>query len=216
MRKVTQGPIGDRLLRKLESKGITGLAFWDNGFKQMSANRPLNKVDDFRGLKMRIQSSKALNAEMRALGAIPQVMGFSEMYHALQTGEVDGAENTASNFYSQRLQEVQKHMTLSNHGYLGYAVIVNKRFWDELPPDIRATLEGAMKDATQYANEIAKKENEGALAAVKMSGKTEVETLSPEEKAAWKQALLPVHRQMEKRIGKELIRSIYKETGFQP
>ena len=157
LHKVTQGPIGQSLLNKLDSKGILGLAFWDNGFKVMSANKPLRKPEDFKGLKMRIQSSKALDAQMRALGANPQVMAFSEVYQALQTGVVDGTENPPSNLYTQKMYEVQKHVTLSDHGYLGYAVIVNKKFWEGLPADIRATLEGAMKDATKYANDIARR-----------------------------------------------------------
>lgn len=216
LHKVTEGPIGQSMLKKLDSKGITGLAFWDNGFKQMSANKPLKHPDDFKGLKMRIQSSKVLDLEMRALGANPQVMAFSEVYQALQTGVVDGTENPVSNLYTQKMHEVQKYLTLSDHGYLGYAVIVNKKFWDGLPADIRTTLEGAMKDATKYANDIAKQENDDALAKVKASGKTQVITLTPAEKAEWKKALLKVHQQAEERIPKELVQSIYKETGYKP
>jgi len=216
LHKVTRGPVGAALLKKLEPKGIIGLAYWDNGFMDMSANKPLRKPEDFRGLKMRIQSSKVLDAQMRALGASPQVMAFSEVYQALQTGVVDGTENPPSNFYTQKMHEVQKYLTLSNHHYLAYAVIVNKKFWDGLPPDIRKTLEGAMADATQYADDIAKKENEDALEAVRKSGRTEIITLTPEEKLAWKRALIKVHREAESRVGKELIQSIYKETGFDP
>jgi C4-dicarboxylate-binding protein DctP len=171
---------------------------------------------DFKGLKLRIQSSKVLDAQMRALGAIPQVMAFSEVYQALQTGVVDGTENPPSNFYTQKMHEVQKYLTLSDHGYLGYAVIANKKFWDGLPADIRTALEGAMKDATKYANDIAKQENDKALAGVKASGKTEIITLTPEQKAAWKKALVVVHRENESRVGKDLIQDIYKETGFKP
>jgi len=216
LHKVTRGPVGASLLKKLESKGIIGLAYWDNGFKDMSANKPLHKPEDFRGLKMRIQSSKVLDAQMRALGASPQVMAFSEVYQALQTGVVDGTENPPSNLYTQKMYEVQKYLTLSDHGYLGYAVIVNKKFWDGLPPDIRKTLDQAMADATTYADDIAKKENEDALEAVKKSGKTQFITLTPEEKKAWKKALVKVHEEAGSRVGKDLIQSIYKETGFDP
>ena len=158
LRKITDGAIGKKLFAKLEPKGITGLAYWDNGFKIMSANRPLHVPADFRGLKMRIQSSKVLEAQIRALGAIPQVMAFSDVYQALQTGVVDGTENPPSNMYTQKMHEVQKHATLSNHGYLGYAVIVNKSFWDKLPSDIRQGLEKAMAEATAYANNISEQE----------------------------------------------------------
>ena len=216
LHKVTQGPIGQMLLKKLDSKGILGLAYWDNGFKVMSANKALRMPEDFKGQKMRIQSSKTLDAQMRALGANPQVMAFSEVYQALQTGVVDGTENPPSNLYTQKMHEVQKFATLSNHGYLGYAVIVNKKFWDGLPADIRATLEGAMKDATKFANDVAKKDNEDALAAVRKSGKTEIIALTPQQKTAWKKALVKVHAERESAIGKELIHSIYKETDFDP
>jgi C4-dicarboxylate-binding protein DctP len=216
LHKVTTGPLGQRLLKKLEPKGILGLAYWDNGFKEMSANKPLKTPGDMKGLKMRIQSSKVLDAQMRALGAIPQVMAFSEVYQALQTGVVDGTENPVSNLYTQKMHEVQKYLTLSEHGYIGYAVIVNKKFWDGLPADIRTTLDGAMKDATKYANDIAKKKNDEDLEAVRKSGKTQIIALTPQEKLAWKKALLPVHKQMEDRVGKETIAEIYKITGFDP
>jgi C4-dicarboxylate-binding protein DctP len=216
LHRITQGPIGAGLLKKLDSKGIIGLAYWDNGFKVMSANKPLRTPADFRGLKMRIQSSKVLDSQMRALGATPQVMAFSEVYQALQTGVVDGTENPPSNLYTQKMYEVQKYVTLSDHGYLGYAVIVNKKFWDGLPADIRTTLEGAMHDATNYANDIAKQENDEDMAKVKASGKTTVITLTPTEKAEWKKALVKVHRENEARIGADLIHAIYKETGFDP
>ena len=216
LHKVTAGPVGAALFKKLESKGIVGLAYWDNGFKVMSANKPIRVPADYKGLKMRIQSSKVLGDEMKALGSIPQVMAFSEVYQALQTGVVDGTENPPSNFYTQKMQEVQKFLALTNHGYLGYAVIVNKKFWDGLPADIRTTLEGAMKDATKYADDIAQKENDDALEAVKKTGKTEILTLTPDQKAAMKKALIPVHKENEGRIGKEIIADVYKATDFKP
>src|SRR5450830_1884517 len=211
--RVTEGPIGKDLFKKLEPKGITGLAYWDNGFKVMSANKPLHLPADFRGLKMRIQSSKVLDAQMRALGANPQVLAFSEVYQALQTGVVDGTENPPSNMYTQKMHEVQKYVTVSNHGYLGYAVIVNKKFWDGLPPDIRAALEKAMKDATTFEKAIAQRDNDMALEAIKKAGKTEIYTLSVKEQADWRKALLPVQQQMEGRIGKDLISAINKEAA---
>jgi C4-dicarboxylate-binding protein DctP len=216
LHKVQEGVVGKALFKKLESKGIVGLAYWDNGFKDMSANKPLRKPEDMKGLKMRIQSSKVLDGQMRSLGALPQVMAFSEVYQAMQTGVVDGSENPPSNFYTQKMHEVQKYLTLTDHGVIEYAVIVNKKFWDGLPADTRTVLESAMKDATKYSNDIAKKENDDALAAVKASGKTEIITLSPQEKAAWKKAMVGVHRENESRIGKETIEAVYKETGFKP
>lgn len=213
LRKVTDGEVGKAMLAKLEDKGIRGLAYWDNGFKVMSANSPLLTPDDFLGLKMRIQSSKVLEAEMNALGAIPQVMAFSEVYQGLQTGVVDGTENPPSNMYTQKMNEVQKHATLSNHGYLGYAVIVNKAFWDGLPEDVRGQLEKAMAESTVYANGIAQEENEKALQAMKDAGTTEFHEMTDEEKAAWKEVLLPVHDEMAGRIGADLIAQIKAATA---
>jgi C4-dicarboxylate-binding protein DctP len=211
--RVTEGQVGKDLFKKLEPKGIIGLAYWDNGFKVMSANKPLHVPADFRGLKMRIQSSKVLDAQMRALGANPQVMAFSEVYQALQTGVVDGTENTPSNVYTQKMHEVQTNLTVSNHGYIGYAVIVNKKFWDGLPPDIRTALEGAMKDATKYTNAIAQQENDMALDGVRKAGKTAIYTLTDKEKTEWRKALLPVHKEMASRIGADTVSAVNKEAA---
>jgi C4-dicarboxylate-binding protein DctP len=216
LHKVTQGPVGKQLLDKLDAKGIKGLAFWDNGFKSFSANKPLRTPADFKGMKMRIQSSKVLEAQMRAVGALPQVMAFSEVYQALQTGVVDGTENPHSNLYTQKMHEVQKFVTVSDHGYLGYAVITNKKFWDGLPADVRGQLEQALKEATDYANKIAQEENDSALEQVKKSGKSQVVVLTPQERLELKKAMLKVHKEMESRIGKEMIDAVYKETGFDP
>jgi C4-dicarboxylate-binding protein DctP len=213
-RSVTEGKLGQELFAKLESKGIKGLAYWDNGFHIMSANKPLHTVSDFKGLKMRIQSSKVLDAQMRALGAIPQVMAFSELYQALQSGVVDGTEGVPSNFYTQKIYEVQKHITLSNHGHLAYAMITNKKFWDGLPADLKPILTGAVRDATTYANAIANTENKVALDKIRESGKVTVYTPKDAELVEWKKTLMPVHKEMESRVGKATIEEAYKEAGF--
>ena len=215
-RAVTDGDVGKSLFAKLETKGIKGMAFWDNGFHIMSANRPLHTVADFKGLKMRIQSSKVLDAQMRALGAIPQVMAFSELYQALQSGVVDGTEGVPSNFFTQKIYEVQKHITLSNHGHLAYAVIFNKKFYDSLPADLRGVIDASVRDATTYANAIAATENATSLDKIRASGKTTLYTPTPAELADWKKALMPVHQEMEARVGKATIEASYKAAGFSP
>ena len=216
LHKITEGPIGKSILAKLEPKGIRGLSYWDNGFKSFSANTPIKQPSDLKGKKMRIQSSKVLEAQMRALGSLPQVLPFSEVYQALQTGVVDGTENPISNLYTQKMFEVQKHLAMTEHGYLGYAVIVNKKFWDGLPADVRGQLEQAMKEATTLANKIAQEENDLALEGVKKSGKTTVYAPTKEERDAFKKAMNPVHTKMADRVGKETLQTIYKETGFDP
>jgi C4-dicarboxylate-binding protein DctP len=211
---VTQGPIGKQLFAQLDAKGIKGLAFWDNGFKQMSANRPLVTPADFKGLKMRIFSSKVLDAEMRALGANPQVLAASEIYTSMQTGLVDGGENTESTFHQFKLYEVQSNLTLSNHGYVGYTVVANKKFWDGLPPDIRAVLDEAMAKATVFGNRVAKKQNDDALEALRQVSRTKIITLTKAQRDEWKRLLLKSHEATADRISKDLVQAIYKETGL--
>jgi len=211
---VTQGDVGKSLFAKLESKGIKGLAYWDNGFEHMFANRPLHTPDDFKGLKMRIQSSKVLDAQMRALGAIPQVMAFSEVYQALQSGVVDGTEGTPSNFYTQKYSDVQKYLTVSNHNHLSYAVIVNKTFWDGLPSDVRDALEKAMKDSTEFVNGIAKADNAAAMEKIRTNGKTQIIELTDAEKAQWVKAVAPVYADMAARVGQDTIDAVSRATGF--
>ncbi len=213
LRKVTDGPLGKKMLKLMEPKGMVGLAYWDNGFKEMTANKPLRKPEDFKGLKFRIQSSKVLEAQFRALGAVPQVMGFDAVYQALQTGVVDGQENTTSNIYSQKMHEVQKYMTMTNNGYIGYVLIANKKFWDGLPPDIRTQLDKAVKDATDYTNEIAKKENDEALELIKKAGTTQIVIPTAEENAAMRKAMLPIYNDMASRLGKGIIEEFQKEAG---
>jgi len=213
--RVTEGPVGAGLFRKLEAKGIVGLAYWDNGFKVMTSNKPMRTPGEAKGQKLRIQSSKVLDSQMRALGALPQVMAFSEVYQGLQTGVVDGTENTPSNVYSQKTHEVQKYLVVTNHGYIGYAVIASKKFWDALPPDLRAILEGAMRDATVYANSIAQRENDEALEKMRASGRIEIVTLTDAEKEAWRKALAPVQKEVAPRVGQDLIDAIQKEAAAQ-
>jgi len=212
LRKVTDGPLGKRLLTLFEPKGMVGLAYWDNGFKLMSANKPLRAPEDYKGLKFRIQSSKVLEAQFRALGSIPQVMAFSEVYQALQTGVVDGQENTASNMYTQKMFEVQKFTTLTDHGYIGYVVVANKKFWDGLPADIRGQLEQAMSDATAFANDISEKENADALEEMRKSGRTTIIVPTAAENGAMRKAMQPIYQEMTSRLGKAIIDDFLKET----
>ena len=213
LRKVTEGPIGQRLLKLLNSKGMVGLAYWDNGFKQMTANKPLHVPADYKGLKFRIQSSKVLEAQFRALGAVPQVTAFSEVYQSLQTGVVDGQENTPSNIFTQKMHEVQKYMMLTNHGYIGYVVVVNKKFWDGLPTDIRDELSKAIKEATIFANESSEKENAAALEEIKKAGKTQILIPTAEENAQMRKAMEPIYAEMAKRVGKSLIDEVATTAG---
>ena len=214
LHRVTRGPIGASLLKKLEARGYIGLSFWDAGFRVLSANKPIHTPDQMKGLKMRINSSKVNQAIMRSVGALPQSMAFSEVYQALQTGVVDGADGNLANLYTQKQYEVQKHVTLTHHTYSGYVVVVNKPFWQKLPADIRTELEAAMQEATAFNGKVAVEDDAKSLAAIKASGKTEVYTPTPQEKQAWVKAMLPVQDEMAPRIGKDLIEAIRKEAGL--
>jgi C4-dicarboxylate-binding protein DctP len=213
--KAMKGPIGKWLFQKLEAKGITGLAYWDNGFHMTSANRPLLMPADFQGLKVRISGSKIADRYFRDIGSIPQIMAFSEVYQALQTGVVDGCENTPSNYLTQKFYEVQKDITVSYHAHLQYAVIVNSKFWSGLPPDIRKQLEKAMDEATDYTNSIAVKENEDALAEIKKSGKTTLHYLTDDQRKAWQAAMRPTYAWAKGRVGQEVLDLIGKELNIE-
>ncbi|WP_448042154.1 DctP family TRAP transporter solute-binding subunit [Bradyrhizobium liaoningense] len=206
-----KGTIGKWLFQKLEAKDITGLAYWDNGFHMLSANRPLMKPTDFQGLKFRISGSKVTDQYLRIMGSIPQIMAFSEVYQALQTGVVDGCENTASNYLTQKFYEVQKDITVSYHAHLQYAVIVNSKFWSGLPPDIRAKLDKAMAEATDYTNSIARQENEDALAEIKKTGKTNLHYLTDADRKAWQEAMQPTYKWAKGRVGQEVLDLVAKE-----
>ncbi|WP_025034762.1 DctP family TRAP transporter solute-binding subunit [Bradyrhizobium sp. DOA9] len=206
-----KGTVGKWLFQKLEAKGIIGLAYWDNGFHMLSANRPLLKPTDFQGLKFRISGSKVADQYLRIMGSIPQIMAFSEVYQALQTGVVDGCENTASNYLTQKFYEVQKDITVSYHAHLQYAVIVNSKFWSGLPPDIRAQLDKAMAEATDYTNSIARQENEEALAEIKKTGKTSLHYLTEADRKAWQEAMQPTYKWAKGRVGQEVLDLVAKE-----
>jgi C4-dicarboxylate-binding protein DctP len=212
--KTMKGEVGKWLFKKLEPKGISGLAFWDNGFHMVSSNRPLLMPADFEGLKIRISGSKIADQYLRNVGSIPQIMAFSEVYQALQTGVVDGCENTASNYLTQKFHEVQKHITVSYHAHLQYAVIVNTKFWNGLPPDIRTQLDKAMAEATDYTNSIAVKENEDALAEIKKSGKTTLHYLTDDQKKAWQKAMAPTYTWAKGRVGTEVLDLLAKELNI--
>jgi C4-dicarboxylate-binding protein DctP len=206
-----KGTVGKWLFQKLEAKGITGLGYWDNGFHMVSSNRSLTKPSDFEGLKFRISGSKVADQYFRNVGSIPQIMAFSEVYQALQTGVVDGCENTASNYLTQKFYEVQKDITVSYHAHLQYAVIVNSKFWGGLPADVRGQLEKAMTEATDYTNSIARQENEDALAEIKKSGKTTLHYLTDDDRKAWQTAMQPTYKWAKGRVGQEVLDLLAKE-----
>src|ERR1700685_2731397 len=173
-RQMMASPMMDELNKKLEDKGVTPLAYWDNGAHVYTANKPLIMPDDFQGMKMRIQGGKVLDAVARQLGAIPQIIAFGELYQALQTGVVDGGGSVPSNISTQKFYDVQKYLTVSHHGRLTYSLITNKKFWDGLPPDVRTGLDRAVKESTQFFDDTAAKDNVTAMETIKATGKMQI------------------------------------------
>jgi C4-dicarboxylate-binding protein DctP len=204
---------GKALLDSMKSKGIKGLAYWHNGMKELSTDKPqLKRPGDVKGLKFRIQQSDVLEAQFRAVGANPQKMAFSEVYQALQTGVVDGQENTWSNIYSQKFHEVQKTIAVTNHGVIDYMVITNAKWWDGLPADVRKGLQEAMDEATKYGNGIANDFNERDRKRIEEAGKAKIQPLSKSDVAAWQKAMEPVWKKFEPDIGKDLIQAALKSN----
>jgi C4-dicarboxylate-binding protein DctP len=204
---------GKALLDAMKSKGIKGLAYWHNGMKELSTDKAQLKLPgDVKGLKFRIQQSDVLEAQFRAVGANPQKMAFSEVYQALQTGVVDGQENTWSNIYSQKFHEVQKTIAVTNHGVIDYMVITNAKWWDGLPADVRKGLQQAMDEATQYGNGVANEFNERDKKRIQEAGKAKIQPLSKADLAAWQKAMEPVWKRFEPEIGKDLIQAALKSN----
>ncbi len=210
VRRTFDGPVGTQLLALLESKNMLGLAIWENGFKVMSANKPLRRVEDFRGLRFRIMPSKVLAAQFSRLGAVPIVFSFDQVYGALEQGLVDGLENPPSNLFSKRFHERQSHITVSNHGYIGYVVLVNRSFWESLPRDIRVILEETMAEVTQWEREVAREYNQQDLEWIRREGTSVIYHLTPRERDEWRRALMPVWRDFERVIGTDLIQGVLK------
>lgn len=202
-----KGPVGKELLTSMESKGITGLGYWHNGLKQLSANKPLREPKDARGLKFRVQASAVLDEQFKALRANPRKMSFAEVYQGLQTGVVNGAENPYSNIYSQKMHEVQKYITESNHGVLDYMVITNTKFWTELPADVRTELSQIMEEVTVEVNKQAAQLNDNDKASILKAGTTEILTLTAEQREKWREAMRPVWKKFEGEIGAERIQA---------
>jgi C4-dicarboxylate-binding protein DctP len=209
---VTQGAVGKSLLKKLDARGMVGLAYWNGGLKVMSANRPIAMPNDFIGMRMRIHASRVLDMQMDTLGATPLTIDAGDVYAALKNGLADGTESTLANFRARHWDEVQSNITLSNHGYIGYAVIVNKRFWESLPADLRKIIEDAMAQATSYGNTLAARENGAALEWLKKSDRVVIHVPSAAERAAWRQALQPVAQDLESRIGKAIVAATESEA----
>jgi C4-dicarboxylate-binding protein DctP len=208
-----QSKVGQSILHSMEGRNYLGLAYWHNGLAQMSANKPLLLPSDAKGLKFRIQQSDIIAASYEGIGANVQKLAFSEVYQALQVGTVNAQENTWSNIYSKKFYEVQKDFTESNDRVIDYMVLVNAKWWNGLPADIRAGLTKALAEATKTNNEIANKLNVDAKAKIKASGVTTIHELTPAQHAAWVKAMHPVWAKFEGKIGKGIVDAAVASNG---
>lgn len=207
--EVFMGDIGQELLTMLEEENLKGLALWSNGFKQMTSNKsPLLEPDDFKGQSFRIMPSKVIEAQFQLLGAQPHVVPFNQVYESLQKHEFDGQENTISNIYSKRFYQLQRYMTISNHGYLGYAVLMNEEFWESLPPDVQKLIDEAMKETTTWILEQSKSMNEQQLKQIEKESNMKVYYLTEDEKKKWRQKLQPIYQQFEEEATEEFVKMI--------
>jgi C4-dicarboxylate-binding protein DctP len=200
---------GQAMKDSMQRRGLQGLAFWHNGLKQMSANKPLNMPGDAKGLKFRIQSSDVLQAQFEALGANPQKMAFSEVYGALQTGTVDGQENTWSNVFGRKFFEVQDGVTETNHGLLDYMLVTNVDWLDGLDADVRDQFLTIVKEVTETRNSESFAVNQAARQSVIDAGGV-VRQLSAEQRVAWVEAMKPVWKKFEADVGAENIEAAQK------
>jgi len=206
--KVVDGEIGEKLKELLKAKGYIVLGYWDNGFKEITnSKRVIRKPSDCKGLKFRIMNSKVLLEQYKVLGAIPIILPFSEVYSALQQGIVDGEENTISNIYTKKFYEVQKYMTITNHGYLGYVVVISRIFWEKLPLKMQKILLQAMKEATLKEREWAKKLNSLYLQKIKNTS-IKIYYLTNEERKLWFNRLKTIYPKFYNLLGKDLINKV--------
>ncbi|WP_097303075.1 C4-dicarboxylate TRAP substrate-binding protein DctP [Pseudomonas chlororaphis] len=198
---------GKQLLTAMQDKGILGLAYWHNGLKQLSANKKLVEPKDARGLKFRVQASSVLEEQFKAVRANPRKMSFAEVYQGLQTGVVNGTENTWSNYESQKVHEVQKYFTETDHGLIDYMVITNAKFWTGLPPDVRGELENIMAEVSVEVNKQAEALNQTSRQKIIDAKTSEIVALTPEQRSEWREAMRPVWKKFEGDIGAGLIQA---------
>ncbi|GGG75852.1 C4-dicarboxylate-binding periplasmic protein DctP [Salipiger pallidus] len=195
---------GQAMKESMVRRGLLGLDFWHNGLTQFSANKPLISPEDAKGLKFRVQPSEVLKANMEQLGASPQPMAFSEVYGALQTGVVDGQDNTWSNIYGQKFFEVQDGITETNHGLLDYMVVTSADWWDSLDEDVRTQLETIVHEVTAERNAAIAEVDADNRQAILDAGGT-IRELTPEQREAWVDALKPVWEKFTDDVGQENI-----------
>ncbi len=197
-------PDGQAMLDSMQRRGLQGLAYWHNGMKQMSANKPLVAPTDANGLKFRVQSSDVLVAQMEAIGGSPQKMAFSEVYGALQQGVVDGQENTWSNIYGKKFFEVQDGITETNHGIIDYLVVTSVDWLDSLEPEVRDQFLTILSEVTEARNSESTKVNNEAKEAIIAAGGT-VRQLSAEQRQSWVDTMKPVWAQFAGDVGQDKI-----------
>jgi len=200
----TASKTGKDLLNAMEDVGFVGLGYWMSGMKYFSANKPLIVPTDANGLKFRVQNSDVAKAMIAAMGGSPQPMAFAEVYGALQTGVVDGQENTWSNIYTKKFFEVQDSTTQTSHQLLAYLFMTSKEFLDSLDADTRSKLIQIADEVTVAANNSVKDKEEANRKNILDAG-GKINELTPAQRKQWVDAMKPVWKQFEDEIGADII-----------
>lgn len=209
---VLDGEVGDRIGEAALEEGFVQLGWMASGFKQFTATTPIRTPEDMEGLQMRVMPAPLLNAQMEAWGASPTPIEFGELYNSLQQGVVDGQENPIKTIYLNQLYEVQDYMMLSDHGFLGYAVVANQEWFEGLPEDIQEAIRTSMADAAEVQRQILRDEEGDMLQAIEDDGTTEIIELTEEEKDAFREMVMSVHEEFADRVGPDLLEMTYEEV----
>jgi C4-dicarboxylate-binding protein DctP len=200
------------VLQALDKRGLKGLAFWESGFKQMTSSvRPIRGPEDLHGVKVRTMQSPLLIAQYKDWGANPVPIAFSETYNALQQGVADAQENPLVSIDAMKFYEVQKYLTITNHGYIGFIVMANKQAFDKLPPDFQKALLEATRDARDWERAESKRVNDELLA--KMKTKMQVGELSAEGREKFIDQSRKLHARIANPETRALLDRVYEVTA---
>ncbi|BCJ86403.1 DctP family TRAP transporter solute-binding subunit [Effusibacillus dendaii] len=207
--QVLDGPVGQQIAASLYQQNMVELAYWDGGMKQFTNSvRPIRTPEDLAGMTMRIMPSAVLDQQFKLLQVTPVEINFNDLYSALTKKQVDGQENSISNIYSKRFFQVQKYLTLSDHGLLGYVVVMNRDFWNSLDPETRRTISLVMQEVTDWERQQAVQFEQNNLKAMSNCQCIEIDRLSQAEKDRWKEFYQPLYQTMEQKLGTHFFRQL--------
>lgn len=211
--KVLDGPIGQEILKDLEKIGIIGLAYWENGFRDITnSKRPIKTINDLKGLKIRVMQNPVHVETFKAWGANPTPMAFNEVFTALEQKVIDGQENPVTLIYDAGFYEVQKYLTISHHFYTAYVLMISKKTWDKLSPLDRKIITKAATIARDYERQVSRELSQKYLEEIKKSGKVQINVLPESTKKILQAKAQSVYRKFENEIGRDLLKKVLEEV----